>query len=129
MANLGINQGTDVKLAADTMTLNGEAGVFRQSVMEVYDTVIDGRKTVAAAGTREALAGAATAARRVDITALSANTGTVVIGGSTCVAAAGARRGTPLLAGDTVTVHISDLANLYIDATVNGEGVSYTVYR
>ena len=89
-------------------------------------TISDGLKLVAAAGTRETLA-ASTPCREVCITAKMTNTGTVVVGGSTVVAASGAtRRGTPLNAGDSVTIPINDLQKVYLDVTVNGEGVTYT---
>lgn len=102
------------------------------------ETVGDGRKTVTAAGTAVTLATATTvtagqnpgptanSVRDLRVTALSTNTGVIVVGGSTVVAAAGTRRGTPLSAGDTVSINLADLSKLYIDATVNGEGVSFS---
>jgi hypothetical protein len=62
----------------------------------------------------------------VVITALSGNTGVIVVGGSGVVASLSTRSGTPLLAGDTVILDVDDLAKVYIDSTVNGEGVSFT---
>ena len=88
-------------------------------------TIGDGRQTVAAAGTAEALA-ASTTAKVVFITAETDNTGVIAVGGSTVVAALATRRGTPLLAGDSGVLEIDDLADVYIDATVSGEGVTYT---
>jgi hypothetical protein len=85
----------------------------------------DGRKTVTTAGTRVALA-ASTGATQVLITALDANTGVVVVGGSTVVASASTRQGTPLWARDSIALEVDDLADVYIDSTVNGEGVSFT---
>lgn len=94
-------------------------------------TVIgDGRTVVTTAGTRVQLATSEPstpgALKSLAVTALSANTGTIVVGGPTCVAAVGTRRGTPLAAGDTVAIDIAGLTQVYLDATVNGEGVSYT---
>ena len=92
--------------------------------------IIDGIKLVTTAGTRASLSSSAEI-NQVVITALSTNTGTVVVGGSTCVAAPGThgsptRRGTPLNIGDTVIIDITDPSLVYIDATVSGDGVSWT---
>ncbi len=88
----------------------------------------DGRKVVASAATAEALA-TTTACKRVDITAEFNNTGVIVVGGSTVVADLATRRGVPLYAGSTYTVLIEDLADVYIDATVSTDGVTYTYYE
>lgn len=77
------------------------------------------------AGTRVALASSSTPARQVFITALSGNTGTVCVGGSTVVASLSTRTGVPLDAGDSVALDIADLSSVYVDSTVNGEGVSF----
>ena len=84
----------------------------------------DGRKVVTSAGTEVALA-SATACSWVQVTAETDNTGVIVVGASTVVAALSTRRGTPLNAGDSVTVPADDLANVYIDSTVNGDGVTF----
>lgn len=88
----------------------------------------DGRTTVTTAGTRVQLAaqGGLGRIQTVAITALDTNTGTIVVGGSTCVAAAGTRRGVALAAKDSVSIDTDDLSDIWLDATVNGEGVSYT---
>lgn len=83
-----------------------------------------GRKTVTTAGTAEAIA-ASTTCKWVQITAETDNTGIVVVGDSGVIASLSTREGTPLNAGDTVTIPIDNLADVYIDSTVNGEGVSF----
>lgn len=85
----------------------------------------DGRKTVTTAGTRVVLA-SSTPCVSVCITALEGNTGKVVVGAVTVVAALATRRGTPLAPGESVTFTVSDLAYVYVDSMVNGEGVSYS---
>lgn len=87
--------------------------------------ISDGRKTVATAGTRETLA-ASTACKWVTITAETDNTGLVVVGGTTVVASLSTRQGTPLYAGDSVTIYIDNLNDVNLDVTVNGDGVTYT---
>jgi hypothetical protein len=91
----------------------------------ISDSLADGRKTVAAAGTAEQFT--ALECRSVAITALSSNTNPVVIGASTVVAAVATRRGTPLTAGQTLTIAVSNMNLLYIDAVTSGEGVSFLV--
>lgn len=88
--------------------------------------VKDGRKVVAAAGTAEALSSSSIRCRHVDVTAETDNTGLVVTGGSTVVAALATRRGTPLNAGDTHTLYEVDLSEVFIDSTVSGDGVTFS---
>ena len=93
-----------------------------------HDTIGDGRKVVAAAATAEVLA-ASTAVRQVVITAETDNTGYVVVGASTVVASLATRRGTPLAAGDTIVLNVTNLALVYLDVTVSGDGVTYSWVR
>jgi hypothetical protein len=90
----------------------------------VTDGLGDGRKTVGAAGTAEALA-STTACKWVIVMAETNNTGVISVGAATTVAAEATRRGIPLAAGESVTVTIDDLAAVYLDTTVNGDGVTY----
>lgn len=95
-----------------------------------YDTPLnltDGRKVVTTAGTRVQLSSTSVPCKAVNITALSGNTGTIVVGGSTVVASLSTRSGTPLDKNDSCTVEISNLNKVYVDATVSGEGVSFSV--
>ena len=85
----------------------------------------DGRKEVASAGTAVTLA-ASTACTKVTITAEEDNTGVIVVGGSSVVAALGTRQGTPLNAGQSYTVEIDDLVKIYLDSTASGDGVTYS---
>ena len=90
-----------------------------------FGTPKDGRKVVAAAGTAETLVASSTPCREVTITAETDNTGVIAVGASTVVAALGTRRGTPLLAGDSDNQGVVDLALVFIDSTVNGDGVTF----
>jgi hypothetical protein len=80
-----------------------------------------GTRVQLSAGTWDAPSGPVTS---IAITAKSTNTGTIVVGGPNVVAAAGSRRGTPLAAGSSVSFDTDDLQDIWIDATVNGEGVT-----
>lgn len=88
-----------------------------------------GTKAVAVSGTPEVLA-ASTRIGVVVITAYSTNTKPVWVGGKGNVNAAG-KKGTPLAKGETVRFSASidkvdDLASIWLDPEVNGEGVSYS---
>jgi len=85
----------------------------------------DGRKTVTKAGTAEKLVDTPTSCRWVIIIAEEDNTGTIVVGTSTVVATKATRRGAPLNAGDSIMILIDDLSKIYIDSTVDGEGVTF----
>lgn len=93
-----------------------------------FTIIADGRKVVATAGNAEALA-STESIKKVEITAEFNNTGVIVVGGSTVVANLATRRGTPLYAGSTYTLVIDDLADVYIDATVSTDGVTFTYYK
>lgn len=90
-------------------------------------SIADGRKVVTTAGTRVTLA-ASTACKQVIITAETDNTGLVVVGGSTVVAALATRQGVPLYAGDSITLEIDNLADVYLDSTVSSDGVTYAYF-
>ena len=98
-------------------------------------TLVDGRQVVTTGGTAVALSATNnTKAGGLIITAETNNTGIVVVGASTVVAAVGTRRGTPLEAGKSMSINpnwsgdegLVDLSKIYIDATVNGDGVTFT---
>ncbi len=87
-------------------------------------TLISSEKTVTAAGTAEALA-STQRVRSLTIVAKDNNTGRIYVGGSDV--ASTTNRG--LQAGDVLT-HTSagrwlDLADVYVDADVSGEGVDF----
>ena len=87
-------------------------------------TAISGQKTVAAAGTAEAL-GSALIHGPLMIKALLANTNNVYIGndGAGDVTSG---NGIELDAGEVAVFnHVGSLANLIVDVDTNGEGVSW----
>ncbi len=90
-----------------------------------------GRATVTTAATAVPLSTADTGFESVTITALAANTKVVCVGGPDVVALAAGRKGTALEKGQVMRLTkafdgVSDLAHVYIDAEVNGEGVSFS---
>lgn len=84
-----------------------------------------GVKTVTTAGTDVALA-ASTAVQWVMIQAQTDNTSMVAVGASGVDATEATGTGILLSPGDAVTLPVADLADVYIDALVNGEGVRFT---
>ena len=87
-------------------------------------SVISGQKTVAAAGTAEAL-GSALVHGPIMVKALLANGGNVFVGndGAGDVTSG---NGFELAAGDVVIFdHVSSLSAVIVDSAVNGEGVSW----
>lgn len=95
---------------------------LRNLGMAVTGSVGDGSKTVTTAGTRVQLSSSSVSCRKVKIIGLSTNTGSIWVGGSTVASG----RGEPLLAlQSTDWIETNNLSNIYIDSTVNAEGVSY----
>ena len=85
-----------------------------------------GLKTITAAGTDEALAGS-TAAKYVDIVAQTDNTGWIAIGGTGVDATVATGNGILLAPGDhTGWMPIDNLADIFVDSTVSGDGVRFT---
>lgn len=83
-------------------------------------TLYNGKKTVTTAGTRVTLA-SSTTVQSVTIKALASNTGTIYVG-DTSVAST---NGFQLSAGETVSLDLTNLNTVNLDASVSGEGVTY----
>ena len=89
-----------------------------------------GRKTVTAVGLPERLVGIAQpVVGRVDITALATNTGAIYVGGRDTSGVSGSENGWKLdvvsSIGDMLTLHNQQIYDVWIDATVAGEGVHW----
>jgi hypothetical protein len=86
-----------------------------------------GVKTVTTAGTDVVLA-ASTSCRRVTIQAQTDNAGFIAIGAAGVDATVDVGTGVLLAAGEVFELEIDNLADVFIDSTVNGEGVRYTYF-
>lgn len=84
-----------------------------------------GVKTVTAAGTDEAIA-SSTPAKWLTIQAQTDNTGLIAVGASGVDATVATGTGVLLAAGESITIPIDNLADVFIDATVTGDGARYT---
>lgn len=90
----------------------------------VASEVHDGRQVVATPGTAVALA-TSTTCKRVTVVANEDNTGIVVVGGSTVVAALATRRGVPLHPLDSHSLDADNLDEIFLDAMVAANGVTF----
>ena len=87
----------------------------------VYNAGFSGQKDVAVAGTAEQLI-TVNKAGKVIVKAKSGNTGAIYIGFSSNSLSS---NGYILLMDESVEFKLDGLNNIYIDSSVNGEGVSY----
>jgi hypothetical protein len=87
----------------------------------------DGVTTVTTAGTDVALAGS-TPCKRVTIQAQTDNTGLIAVGFTGVDATEATGTGVILYPGDVYELDIDNLADIFIDSTVNGEGVRYCYF-
>ena len=86
--------------------------------------LLSGEKTVAVAGTAEAMVGAAQRVKSVVIIAKSGNTNRVYVGGSDVASTTNGGLG----AGESITIEAVgwlDLSDVFLDVGVNGEGVDF----
>lgn len=88
-------------------------------------TIGHGVKTITVAGTDEALAGS-TAAKYVDVQAQTDNTGWCAVGATGVDATIATGTGKLLAPGDSKELKVDNLADVFIDCTVTGDGVRYT---
>jgi len=90
-------------------------------------SITSGRKTITTANTPEQITATSTPIKSVTIQALPGNVGSIAIGSSNAVRASAAANmnGIILEAGDAYPVYVDNLNKVWIDASVNGEGVTY----
>lgn len=115
-----ITKGLAPMLTTDPMHI-----LYDDTSYDIPENVSDGRRLVTTAGTRVQLSATSVPCKSVAITAMPANTGIMVVGGSTVVGTTASRQGVPLSPGDTISLDIDNLNKIYVDATQSGEGVTY----
>ena len=91
--------------------------------VSTYQTLSGGIETVDAAGTAQVLA-SSTKCKRVSIKAELDNTGNIFVGGSDVDKTT--KNGIILDAGEAWIFYVDNLADIWIDASVTGDGVHYT---
>ena len=113
-----------------SITVGNTVGVANALPAALHATVVHSITTIASdemdvttAGTALVLS-VSQACKKVDIQAKITNTGKIYIGGSTV----DSDEGLELRRGDIYSLEIGDLNDVYVDCSVNGEGVRYTWY-
>lgn len=81
-----------------------------------------GQETVTTSGTEVQLVASSTPCSSIVIKALSTNTGSIAIGSNSSVTVS---NGFLLVANESVSLDLDNVQDVYIDTTVNGEGVSW----
>jgi hypothetical protein len=130
----------NIQDGGNTITVDGTVtanlGSTDNSVIDSIDTstaskyitgIGHGVKTVTTAGTDLALA-TSTPCKKVTIQAQTDNTNIIAVGGSGVDATIATGTGVALYPGDVFELDIDNLADVYIDSLVNGEGVRYTYF-
>src|SRR4051794_3191243 len=84
-----------------------------------------GRKIVTTAGTKVQLSTTSVECAWIQIVAETDNTGIITFGDSEVVGVLASRKGVPLNAGDSEVIPVDNLTDIYLDTTVNGDGVTY----
>jgi|LGVF01.1.fsa_nt_gb hypothetical protein len=91
----------------------------------VPSTIGSGRQIVTTAGTSVRL-GTTLTIGGVIVVAEFGNTGVICVGGSNVIADESTRLGVPLNPGDAVILTIDDISKIWLDSTIDGDGVTYT---
>lgn len=124
--SLGRDTWTPVKSTSGAMHVTSAAGTALIGKVDHSTTGIgSGVTTVTTAGTDVVLA-ASTAAKWITVQAQTDNSGFIAVGASGVDATVATGTGVLLAAGETLSMPIDNLADIYIDSTVSGEGVRYT---
>ena len=106
------------KLAANSGVDIGDVDV---TSMPLASAIQNGQTYVTTAGTQVALASSQAITHSDTIMSQSSNSGKIYIGDSSVSSITGYI----LDAGDTIELKIANLATVYVDSSVNGEGVHY----
>ncbi len=123
------------KVGIDQATANANEVVLKASTADIgkvgHDKtgVADGVITVTTPLTDVPLVSSSTPAKAVIVQAQTDNTGAVAVGGEGVVATIATGTGIILYAGDwTPPLEVDDLADVWIDAIVGGEGVRFIYF-
>jgi len=98
------------------------SGAGAQSVsVSLPSAIVNGQETVDAAGTAQVIGASATLVSGVTVKALAGNSGIVYVGNS----AVDSTNGFELSASEAVFIETDDVANVWVDAATNDDGISY----
>ena len=113
--------GATVKTGAQCVTLATDDPSL--TYLSPAGTIYDGSKNVTTAGTRVVLAASQALTKGVRVRAKDANTGLIYIGG-TAVSSSSDR----LAPGESTWIDANNLAIIWLDAAVSGEGVTFSAW-
>jgi hypothetical protein len=88
-----------------------------------YSIIGSGKKIITTAGVKETLVSSSTPCKEVLVMALPTNTGEIWVGDANV--SASDKIGIVLYKGDAISIQIDNLQKIYLDATVDGDGVSF----
>ena len=130
IGKLAANSGVDIGDVDITSIAAGDNNIGNVDIVSMPSTITGighGVKTVTTAGTDVALA-ASTTCKRITIQAQTDNTNIIAVGGSGVDATIATGTGVVLYPGDVFELEIDNLADVYIDSLVNGEGVRFCYF-
>lgn len=115
-------------MSSDARTIESLAsGVSVRISAAPAGTIVAGTKAVTTAGTAVALVGTPTACRSVLIVAKPGNTGNIFVGISGACSAT--QYMGKLTAGQSTEIAAKDVSLIFIDSSVNTEGVNYYYFN
>lgn len=105
---------------AGSLRVNAKGELITETQLTGSSLAVANVQNVTTAGTRVQLS--AVACREITIIAKRANTGYIYVGSATVSSTV---YGAELEAKDSITIPVSNTNEIYIDASVSGEGISY----
>lgn len=123
-AGIGGKSRTLVKIVDESGTLISASNPLDVSTTPSVTGLADGVKIITTAGTDEVLA-SSTICKWVSIQAQTDNTGLIAIGASGVDATVATGTSVVLYPGDVISFEIDNLNNIFVDSTVDGEGVRF----
>jgi len=125
-AGVYVRPGTSAVFTVD-LAGNNDVTVTSGNIGHDITGMIDGVTTVTTAGTDVVLA-ASTACKRVICQAQTDNTSIIAVGATGVDATEATGTGFVLYPGDGIEMDIDNLADIFIDSLVNGEGVRWVAF-
>ena len=118
-----VGAATEVTLAALLTETEGKADLDETQPVSIAipSSIYHGQKTIASAGTEEAIGSSQAISSGVTVKALAGNTGIVYVGANPVTSSTGFE----LSAGEQVFLEVANIATVFIDVATNDDGVSY----
>ena len=128
MANLGNNAVRIIDHDGDVATVTSNRLDVNATVTTASTAINNGTtKVVTTAGT-DVVLGGDVACKRIEIQAQTDNTGIIAVGATGVDATEATGTGIILYPGDVMTLETDNLSDVFIDSTVDGEGVRFVYF-